>query len=45
MTHIAIQEALDGKNVYWLRKVTDQEYLADPTGATLAASTADLQGD
>jgi len=27
MTHIAIQEALDGKNVEWLEKVTDEEYL------------------
>ena len=30
MTHIAIQEALDGKNVEWLEKVTDAEYLAGP---------------
>lgn len=28
MTHIAIQEALDGKNVEWMEKVTDEEYLA-----------------
>jgi hypothetical protein len=28
MTHIAIQEALDGKVVAWLEKVTDEEYLA-----------------
>jgi hypothetical protein len=27
MTHIAIQEALDGKNVKWLEKVTDEQYL------------------
>jgi quercetin dioxygenase-like cupin family protein len=26
MTHIAIQEALDGTNVEWLEKVTDEEY-------------------
>jgi len=26
MTHIAIQEALDGKPVDWLEKVTDEEY-------------------
>jgi quercetin dioxygenase-like cupin family protein len=26
MTHIAIQEALDGKAVEWLEKVTDQQY-------------------
>lgn len=31
MTHIAIQEALDGKNVTWMEKVTDEEYLAGPT--------------
>lgn len=30
MTHIAIQEALDGKIVEWLEKVTDAEYLAGP---------------
>lgn len=27
MTHIAIQESLNGKNVGWLEKVTDEEYL------------------
>ncbi len=26
MTHIAIQEVLDGKNVDWLDKVTDEQY-------------------
>ena len=26
MTHIAIQEALDGRNVDWLEKVTDEQY-------------------
>ena len=26
MTHIAIQEALDGKTVQWLEKVTDEQY-------------------
>ena len=26
MTHIAIQEALDGKPVDWLEKVTDEQY-------------------
>jgi quercetin dioxygenase-like cupin family protein len=30
MTHIAIQEALDGKAVEWMEKVTDEEYLAGP---------------
>lgn len=28
MTHIAIQESLNGKNVTWMEKVTDEEYLA-----------------
>jgi quercetin dioxygenase-like cupin family protein len=26
MTHIAIQEVLDGKNVEWMEKVTDEQY-------------------
>lgn len=29
MTHIAIQEALDGKMVHWMEHVTDQQYDAD----------------
>jgi quercetin dioxygenase-like cupin family protein len=29
MTHIAIQEALEGKVVDWLEKVSDEQYLAD----------------
>ncbi len=28
LTHIALQEALDGKVVEWLEKVTDEQYLA-----------------
>jgi hypothetical protein len=28
MTHIAIQEALDGKVVNWMEKVSDEEYRA-----------------
>ncbi len=28
MTHIAIQESLDGKNVEWMEKVTDEQYRA-----------------
>ena len=28
MTHIAIQEALDGKTVHWLEKVSDEQYRA-----------------
>lgn len=30
MMHIAIQEAVDGKNVDWLEKVTDEQYGAEP---------------
>jgi quercetin dioxygenase-like cupin family protein len=30
MTHIAIQEALNGKAVDWLERVTDEQYLAAP---------------
>jgi hypothetical protein len=26
MTHIAIQEALDGKAVEWMEKVTEEQY-------------------
>jgi hypothetical protein len=26
MTHIAIQESLDGKNVNWMEKVADEQY-------------------
>lgn len=29
LTHIAIQEALNGKVVEWMEKVTDEEYLAE----------------
>ena len=28
ITHIAIQEALDGKVVEWMEKVSDEEYQA-----------------
>jgi hypothetical protein len=34
MTHIAIQESLNGKNVEWLEKVTDDQYLAEIGGAS-----------
>jgi len=34
MTHIAIQEALDGKAVDWMEKVTDEQYGA-PRNAAL----------
>jgi quercetin dioxygenase-like cupin family protein len=32
MTHIAVQEALDGVAVVWLEKVTDAEYGVGPAG-------------
>jgi len=31
MSHIAIQEMLDGKNVNWMEHVTEEEYLAKVT--------------
>jgi hypothetical protein len=31
ISHIAIQEALDGKVVDWLEKVSDEEYLVEAT--------------
>lgn len=30
MTHIALQEALDGKVVEWMEKATNEQYLAGP---------------
>ena len=30
MSHIAIQEMLDGKNVHWMEHVTDEQYSAGP---------------
>jgi quercetin dioxygenase-like cupin family protein len=38
MTHIAIQESLDGKAVDWMEKVTDQQYdpAAPPTAVRYA---------
>jgi hypothetical protein len=29
MTHIAIQEKLDGKTVDWLEQVSDEQYSSD----------------
>jgi quercetin dioxygenase-like cupin family protein len=34
MTHIAVQEALDGKVVDWMEKVTDEQYLARSADTT-----------
>jgi quercetin dioxygenase-like cupin family protein len=36
MTHIGIQEALDGVSVVWMEKVTDEEYQVGPTGGERA---------
>jgi quercetin dioxygenase-like cupin family protein len=33
MTHMAIQEALNGKAVEWMERVTDEQYLAGPTSS------------
>jgi 4-carboxymuconolactone decarboxylase len=33
MSHIAIQEALDGKSVAWLEKVSDEQYNAAASAA------------
>jgi hypothetical protein len=30
MTHLALQEQLDGKAVEWLEKVSDEQYYAKP---------------
>ncbi len=32
LTHIAIQESLNGKNVEWLEQVTDEQYLGGAHG-------------
>jgi hypothetical protein len=32
MTHIAVQESLDGKAVDWMEHVTDEEYSAAKGG-------------
>lgn len=37
MTHVAIQEALDGTFVTWMEKVTDDEYLAGRAAAKKGA--------
>lgn len=31
MSHLALQEALDGKVVEWMEPVTDEQYLSGPT--------------
>ena len=47
MTHIAIQEAMDGKVVNWMEKVSDEQYNMKPTSETktsaATASAASMQ--
>lgn len=38
MTHLAIQEALDGRTVEWMEKVTDEQYGAPPAGQAAGAA-------
>lgn len=45
MTHLAIQEELDGKVVEWMEKVTDAEYLAEPSRADAGAGTPAVPTD
>jgi hypothetical protein len=33
MTHIAVQESLNGKNVDWLEKVSDEQYRRQVIGS------------
>ena len=36
MTHIAVQEALDGKAVEWMKHVTDEQYRAASDESSLS---------
>jgi len=40
MTHIAIQGAVDGKNIDWMEKVTEEQYNMKPSTKTNAQSDA-----
>lgn len=40
MTHTAIQEVKDGKNVEWMEQVTDQEYLNNPLDLNISKTAA-----
>jgi hypothetical protein len=42
MTHIAAQEALDGKNVIWMEPVTDEQYLV--ARQRTCRTTTEIQG-
>jgi 4-carboxymuconolactone decarboxylase len=39
MTHIAIQEAQDGKSVDWLEQGDEEQYRADPPSSAEPAPT------
>jgi len=47
MTHIAVQEALDGKTVEWMELVSDEQYRQAPAATAAAGPTAAqrLMGD
>ena len=45
MTHVAIQESLNGSPVTWMEKVTDEQYLADPLRASDHSSHAGVRPD
>ena len=45
MTHIAIQEALDGKVVEWMEHVTDEQYRANAASADIAHAVNDRSTD
>jgi hypothetical protein len=38
MTHIAIQEQLDGKSADWMEKVSDDQYQSGPSSKTVPAA-------
>ena len=43
MSHVAIYEALDGKPVEWLEKVSDEQYGKQPPSLRTAASISQLE--
>ena len=45
MTHLAMQEALDGKAVEWMEKVTDDQYNATVTVAAVPSDAQKAFGD
>jgi 4-carboxymuconolactone decarboxylase len=45
MTHLAMQETVDGKAVEWLEKVTDAEYNAAASGPALPSDAQKAFGD